>query len=693
MVHTTRSPSGASQSNEACFHCSADSSFAFNVSVQIKADKLTSPETLTSVDYPNLASCWDDENEKLTPSSLWKRSMEALHRDAFWSDSTFDIKLGQDEYCRSRCIMTGPSASAVEAIDSYEYHFWLDDLPVALRIEDDERVSTNFWAGVPIGTVAEPTNERYASVNGGMILYNHYNFYIRYYQEGSKYRILETLVEPFSIATPNGQPNTNVASCVSDITNGEHTTFEMLQGVAPAVFGDDSNSLEQTVFTYDVIWQLVPGATTRDYKDRWSVFLTMDDAQSTLVKFVGVFVSAFILTILLATIWTWVNRDLSYKPVMLQVGSEYEENGMDEDLSPEAYEELRIWPLSTRLFFQPRNAPRLLCVACGTGVQILVTGLIFVVLFRLGIVSQSLWADLLTPIVVLYALAALPAGYVTGRMRGGLFHGTYNDSLSTCAVTALLYPLMGVIVVVFVYDILPPSGAPGYNASAQYLPMILVWIMAILPLMLIGGHFGYKHGPIQDFPVSEGSTGYQDLDLQNNNTGNHATAAQEVVQEKENRGLKNACYILCLLAIGGILPVLGVFVAYSYDVAGPVFVGFYVDNSSYMIASYSLFLACTGAVSILLFYKQIRVHKYDWWWPAFSTGGSSGLYLFILTMTWLVFNSSQEQVSGRVWMLYFIWFAYTSLGVACATGFCGVVSCMVFTSVLYKKTKQRGHEV
>jgi hypothetical protein len=82
-------------------------------------------------------------------------------------------------------------------------------------------------------------------------------------------------------------------------------------------------------------------------------------------------------------------------------------------------EELQMWPLSTRVFFPPRTSQLLFCAACGTGAHLAVAGLVFVVLFRTGIVSQLLWSNILTPAVVVYSVCAVVGGYVTGRSNSG----------------------------------------------------------------------------------------------------------------------------------------------------------------------------------------------------------------------------------------------------------------------------------
>lgn len=651
-------------------------------------DKATSVKTFSPVDYKHISACWEDSNQRIRPESSWKRSMEALHGDFFWSDETFALSMRQDLYCQTRCVMNTDILNQVPAAETYEYRFWVDRMPTAYLIEDDESVTARYWSGIPITVPTEQLyyNARYGDVQDEhSVVFNHYNFIIDYYQSGEgRYRILRTTIEPFSMASnPDGSRNQEIASCRPGST--EHTSYEMLMDISPQFrTGNDGAVL----FTYDVIWRAVPDAGSRDYKDRWSVFLTMDHAQPLIIKFLGIFISLIVTGILLGSLWTWVMRDLSYKPVMIP-WDDGEEDNMEE-LPPEAIEELRIWPLSTRIFFPPRHSPFLFSVLCGTGAHVVTTGLLFVVLFRLGIISQSLWADILTVGAVLYTICSVIGGYVTGRLFGGIFQSSIQDTIAGALLTGTAFPAIGIVVIFLVYDVLPAE-APEYAASKQNLPWVLLWIFLVLPLTVLGGWLGHRAGPLSDFPVSTGSLGYHDLDLQREQGKD--TALQSSQTGAEDRWCSPICYILALLAGGGLLPVLGVFVSYSYNVTGPVFVGYYTDNSSFLILSYALFLTCAGAVSVLCYYKQIRDQYYEWWWPAFCCGGSSGLYLFLLTLSWLLFFQTKDEISGRVWLLHCIWFLYTSLGVFVATGFTGVATCIAFTRALYVRTKERGVEI
>ena len=470
-------------------------------------------------------------------------------------------------------------------------------------------------------------------------------------------------MQPFSI---HHEEAVNLTSCQAGSTS--HINYNQLVGNAPVQPG-----VGLVKYTYDVHWvEVDPDLIS--YRDRWDIYLTMDDATPAYIEFAGVFLGAFLLVVLVGTLYTWVMRDLSYKPVVSQADFDNEQEIL----------EVQMWPLSTRVFFPPVSSPVLLCAACGTGAHLLTSGFWFVVLFRTGIISQSQGADILTPGAILFVLSSPVAGYVTGRLFA-IFHGEIAIALAASLATAIAYPLLGMLVLYLVYDVLPDELSPHYNVLAHMQPLILLWIFIVWPSSVAGGFVGFRHGPVQNFPVSSGTAGYHDLNLQDEGQDN----------SKENEewkvGKLASCLrryrIVFLFLSCGLLPVLSCFVNYSYGVAAPILIGSY-SVRAYMIISFVLFIFVAAAVSVLMYYRQIRVHNFRWWWSSFFAGGSSGLYIFFLSMSWLL-SKADSHIPGNDMALYTLWFAFLSLGVTLINGFAGVAACIWFNRTLYTAIMRR----
>jgi len=304
-----------------------------------------------------------------------------------------------------------------------------------------------------------------------------------------------------------------------------------------------------------------------------------------------------------------------------------------------------------------------------------------VVLFRSGIISQSQGANLLTPAAVLVALSSPVAGYVTARLYA-IFHGDFFIALAAALATAIAYPLAGLLVLYLVYDVLPSDETPHYNVLAHSQPLILLWILGMWPATVAGGFLGHRHGPIQNFPVSTGTAGYHDLNLQDESEN-----SKKLHDKSKYSSCLRRYRIVFLFLTCGLLPVLSCFVNYSYGVAAPIFIGSY-SLRTYMIASFSLFVLVAAAVAVLMFYRQIRVHNYQWWWSAFASAGSAGLYIFLLSMSWLL-TKAESHIAATDTLLYTLWFAFLSFGVTLMTGFAGVAACIWFNKTMYTTIMRR----
>ena len=556
----------------------------------------------------------------------------------------------------------------------------------AVSFSISETIGVSYWGGIPVGFGGQDStaneNSRNSSMtltssdsDAAMIINNHWNIQVWYRpskHDTESYSIVRVIIEPFSVQQESSQGKLD--SCdTNNAQNPVHTSYDMVYNFPMQSFMGN----QPFQFTYDVIWTEAPDDVP--HNKRWDVYLEMDGAIPNYVEFAGFFLGGFILVALAGVLFTWVLRDLSYKPIIDHQQEDLQFDGESADASSVQIE-IQMWPLSNRIFFPPTRARLLLCIACGTGAQLFATAFSFIVLFRVGIISQSQGARVLTPGFVLFCMSSAFGGYVTARLYA-MFHGDFKIALVASLVAAIAYPLIGLVVVYIVYDILPLSDAPDYNVSSNISPLIILWICFIWPVTVLFGYLGYRGGPIQNFPVSEGSTGYHDLNLQNDDK-------KESDGERRNRWLMwneftKKYRIPILLFTGGLLPILSCFVNYSYGVAGPTLLRYYAVRP-YMISSFLIFMLLSGTEAVLLFYRQIRTQPtYEWWWASFSAAGSAGIYIFALSMSYLLFRGQESNLSGSTVVSYMIWFAFTSFGVLLMTGFMGVSLNILFIRTLY----------
>jgi transmembrane 9 superfamily member 2/4 len=528
-----------------------------------------------------------------------------------------------------------------------------------------DTVSTQYWGGVPLGRMGGNTNDLEPRFDGtypnDVYFYNHYKLKVFFHQLGeTKVQIIRTIVEPYSINY--NDPESLALQCGDPDQSGMvHLSYRRLENVTA------QPATGVLRMTYDIQWV----ETEKPFATRWNVYLSMNGAVPGWIEFLNCLLGGLILTFIGGSLYTWVMRDLSYKPVFECV-----------DVSEKEAAEIQMWPFSTRIFFPPIRAPILLCILCGIGAHLLVTGFCFALFFRFGIINASQGKKMITSGLILYCGSGAVGGYVTGRLYS-IFHGERVIALAASLVTALAYPLLGMITVVFVYDVLPGADVPQHNVMGNITPLLLVWICTTWPLTVAGAYLGHRHGPIHHFPVSSGTQGYQDLNLQDNDNREND---EELIEGRWFVFVRKWRITIAFL-FGGLLPVFSSFISYSYAIAAPVLIGSYPVRS-YMVTSFLLFNMVAAAGAVLAYYRQIRTHLFHWWWSTFAAASSAGLYIFLLSLSYMIFKA-ESHVQFRTLFGYTLWFGFLSLGVAMMTGFSGIALCIVFNRTMYSILMQR----
>jgi transmembrane 9 superfamily protein 2/4 len=623
---------------------------------------------------------------KVRPSKSWDAAAEALHGDAIYQDDSMSIQMLQDVYCGQLCVIQDYNMISDAISQDLRYNWIVDGMPVAVRHETQSDVSIRYWGGVPVGTTGgDNLNDgRFSLANtDDKFLYNHYTIEILYWESSpGNYRILRTTVQPFSIEHTVQQwniwpavPMINPILSCKDRSQRIHTHYNLLNGTNPLKVPANGPVL----LTYDVIWtRFDQAANNNPSLSRWNVFLQMDDAVPMSVPAFGLAVALVVNAFLLFVLCSWVARDLGYKPLMTVMAQDAE--------TSDQRKEMELWPLSRRLFYVPRYS-LVLCFLSGTGGQLFLSGFCWVVFFRCGVINQSLGYLILTPVVVLYVFASPFGGYITGRMAG-MFYRTQRGALIASGCTATILPLVSMAVMQLVYDTFPNQLSPAYHVLAHAFPIMLVWLFCIIPLTLIGGYYGHKHGPWNNFPISKSaSTRYHDDSRPEQDLDEDNDRSQCAVS---TRRFLTKYRLPCLFLIGGLPPMICSFVEYAYGVAGPVYNGYFSNIRSFSISSFILFNTAIACVAGIAYYRQIRsLHHYHWWWASFTVGASSGFYVFLLSISWLGIGASGRDVTGGMFAAYFLWFVFCSSAVGIMSGFIAVFGIMIFTRVIYGVLKRR----
>lgn len=667
--------------------------------IPFRFNKLTSSKVLASMDLNRLTSCFvrptnvvDDDGTLIS----WQKALNSLHGDVWQPGPPYQVEMLKDVYCQPLCWIDLTDQERQQDDHSNYDNSWfyniqrdmhfnveLDFLPVALRLEDRFRITTRYWGGIPLGRLgnASETDElRFQNTNpNDSYVYNHWNIQIWYQTsptDQSKYRVVRTVIQPMSIqrSTDLIVNGTNSCGTTFSFASNHHTSYSRILDWEPQIASG------KVLFTYDVIWTLTspssPSATTK----RWDVFVTMDDSVPLASQLAGLVLAIVINAFIYTTLIVWMMRDFSYKPIydcedniVLDSGNM---NGIP--TSPVHKNEIRLWPLSTLVFLPPRHCPLTLCAWTGTGFHVGFAGFFVVCLHRSGLMNASLGATILAPALGVWAITAWMGGYVAARLAA-IFHANRRQAIFTALASNVIFFLMAVLVIFLSYYVFPGHDAPQHRPIENGLPFFLIWLGFVVPTVLLGGYLGHARGSLAHFPVSSSTEGYHDMFLK-------MEELEDTPNPWEKRWRK--CRIGVLFLLAGLPSVLCCFIPFSYGLAGPVFLGWYSSTTVISIAPYCLAISCSGGISALLYYRQIRSGLYLWWWPSFISGASTGLYVFLLALSWLFFNISKENVTAGTFGVYLFWFALIAVAVGCACGAAGVGACIFLNRYLYRHTTE-----
>ena len=633
---------------------------------------MTSSKTLLPIDYYRLPFCTPEGGPKMDNENLG----EFLAGDRIES-SPYVLKMKTEMYCEQVCITNlgrGEKAGTtpnkvVRAIRKQYHNNWIvDNLSAASKVEDDYTTTTRYWQGFPVGFIAEADNMAY--------VHNHVNIEIMYHpveNEVNHYRVVRFTVEPFSIKhdyTPLSQQDDDkpvdtdddqvddesggpakwatiknpIASCDPNIplSQKSHTTYDMVT---------DTNRLPQpasgqVLFTYDVIWVQ---NDELHWASRWDIYLSMDEAIPAKVHWLSIANSLVIVCVLSAMIVAILLRNLR------QDLARYNALATDEEKADDLEE--RGWKLVHADVFRPPSNTMSLCVACGTGAQLLGMSFWTIIFSALGFLSPAKRGALLMAELLLFVLMGSVAGYVTARLYKTL-KGKAWQRATVC--TALGFPGL-CFALFFLMDIM--AWAKGSSDAVPFTTMLILlvlWFGISTPLVFFGAYFGYKQDAIE-FPVKTSSI------------------PRQIPDQPWFMGW------FFTLVIGGILPFGSCFVE-LYFILASVWMSYYYYVFGFLLLVFLILIITCAEITLLFTYFQLCNEDYHWWWRSFGTAGSTAIYVFLYS---IVYFKQLEANSLATYLLYFGYMGLSSIGLFLMTGFIGVTSSFWFNKTIFGSLKVR----
>ncbi|EDV25778.1 uncharacterized protein TRIADDRAFT_24110 [Trichoplax adhaerens] len=285
------------------------------------------------------------------------------------------------------------------------------------------------------------------------------------------------------------------------------------------------------------------------------------------------------------------------------------------------------WKLIHGDIFRPPGKTMLLSILSGTGIQLLITTTIILLLACFGALSPASRGELATCALFLYLFSSCFAGYTAARIYkaiGGLHWKTMT------LMTFFLLP----VVVVAIFFLLNIFVWAGQSSAAipfgTFVAVMALWIGISMPMTFIGAFLGFKKKPIQN-PVET---------------------------NRIPRKIPPTKFIMKLwpgVLMGGLLPFSSFFIPF-YFILSSIWMHQIFYASGFLFPMFCVFILTTAESTICLCYAHLSVEDYQWWWRSFLTGGGCCFYILVYS---IYFVSIRSGLVGGTSIFLFI--GYTTI--------------------------------
>jgi transmembrane 9 superfamily protein 2/4 len=395
-------------------------------------------------------------------------------------------------------------------------------------------------------------------------------------------------------------------------------------------------------FSYSVIWK----SSNVKFASRWDAYLqASDNSEDYKIHWFSIINSLMIVLFLTGMVAMIMLR-------VLHKDIQFYNRADDEDPTDETG-----WKLVHGDVFRVPPFYSLLSVYAGSGVQVIGMTVITLVFALLGFLSPANRGNLMTVMLLLFVFMGVFAGYYSLR----LYKTFKGESWKLVTLlTAFMFP--GVVFLIFL--LVDAVSYFGIHSSAAVpfltlLSLIGLWFGISVPLVFLGGYFGYKKQEIE-FP-----------------TPTHRIRRQIPPQPTY---MKAPISIL----MGGILPFGAVFIE-LYFIMSSIWLHKYYMVFGFLFIVFAILVITCAEITVVLIYFQLCNEDYRWWWRSYLSSGSSALYLFLYSV---FYYFTTLQVDNKMMML--LYFGYTliiSYTFFVLTGTIGFLSCLWFTRKIYGSIK------
>jgi transmembrane 9 superfamily member 2/4 len=313
------------------------------------------------------------------------------------------------------------------------------------------------------------------------------------------------------------------------------------------------------------------------------------------------------------------------------------------------------WRMLRGDVFRPPPSGELLCVLVGSGIQLVFVSLVTLSVCLFGVFRTERRGQLVTALIVTWALSSSIAGYVATSLHRAI--GGTRWKLVTFGVSVVL---PGTVFATFlvINTFLWAKGSIGAAPFVTLFSLALIWLGLSVPLAFAGVGFGLIRKLGYSFPVRTNQIPRQ-IPAQ----PSYLTApfAQLVI---------------------GVLP----FSVVAFELRQMWLSNEFYHIFIFMFAVFCLMVITCAEASVVVTYVRLAHEDWSWWWPAFWSAGSSGVYLFSYAIYTLI-TSRGADLSQVVSNVLFISYAgLLSLSFSLITGSIGLLSALVFVRRVFMNT-------
>lgn len=505
-----------------------------------------------------------------------------------------------------------------------------------------------------------------ALISSKIFLYNHLDITVMYhvpddlesvtgtgaFSTGDKYRVVGFEVVPRSVKYPlsNPVPGSDPEShCLSaqDTPQGPQEPWQIERSGTSDGGVDHHDKTQDIKFTYSV--RFVESNVA--WMTRFDTLLKVSRGRSKVQWF------AIVNSMMLATFFTFVFAAVLLRTLRRDCARYGFSAGRGDAILDEFNDDFENdsgWRMLRGDVFRAPRAGSLLCVLCGSGMQLAVVLFVTLLAAVVGIISPSRRGQLVASLVVMYALSSSVAGYVAASMHRAI--GGSRWRVVTFGV-ALVLPGIAFTVFVVINMFLWFMGSIGAAPFSTLFGVLLLWLGVSVPLAFAGTYFGYIR-KVYDFPV------------RTNQIPRQIPPQARVLSSP-------------LVLVGaGIIP-FGMVGIELRLILKSIMESEMYHMFAFLLAVSILLVVTCAEVSVVLCYMRLANEDWAWWWPSFWASGSSGLYVFLFSI-YMLSTSSSISAGHTVSNLLFI--AYSGLfatAFSLLTGSIGCLSSLAFVRRIF----------